>query len=77
MSNLPTMRVPLWYFVHENARHLKPVRIAVDWLRDAFDAGEYPWFSDQFVHPDDFPKNRMQEARVVSIFPHFLDHFVS
>lgn len=76
LAGLPTMRVPLSYFFHEEARHVQSVRAAVDWLREAFDSRTFPWFSDHFVHPDDFPNNRVEEERVTSMFPHFLDQVV-
>ena len=52
--NLPVqLRFPLWYFFHASARKSKPVVDAVRWLRAAFDPELYPWFAEDFVHPDD------------------------
>lgn len=74
---LPQFRIPVSYYFREEARRCKVVRTAIDWLKEAFDPEAYPWFGDRFVHPDDFPQKRVQEARVVSMFQHFLDQVVT
>lgn len=66
------LRFPMWYFYHSSARRSKPVLDAVRWLKEAFDARRYPWFGEEFVHPDDFA-SRDGEANVVSLFASLVD----
>jgi molybdate transport repressor ModE-like protein len=71
--NLPVqLRFPLWYFFHSSARKSKPVVDAVRWLKAAFDPDLYPWFGEEFVHPDDFV---LQDgaSNVISLFSSLVD----
>lgn len=54
---LPQIRFPVSYFYHSHARNSPAIRSAIDWLQAAFDKSKYPWFSDRFVHPSDFPRD--------------------
>lgn len=71
--NLPVqLRFPMWYFFHSSARKSKPVVDAVAWLKAAFDPVRYPWFGEEFVHPDDFVL-RNGNSKVVSLFASLVD----
>jgi DNA-binding transcriptional LysR family regulator len=71
--NLPVqLRFPLWYFFHSSARKSKPVVDAVRWLKAAFDPDLYPWFGEEFVHPDDFVL-KDGGSNVVSLFASLVD----
>jgi DNA-binding transcriptional LysR family regulator len=61
------LRFDMWLYYHEAARHSPAVRATVDWIKAAFDARKYPWFGDDFVHPDDFP-GADRSASVVQLF---------
>jgi DNA-binding transcriptional LysR family regulator len=50
------LRFELYYFYHANAKRSPAVQAALTWLKDAFNSERYPWFSDRFVHPRDFPR---------------------
>jgi DNA-binding transcriptional LysR family regulator len=53
--NLPVhLRFDLWLSYDPSLRQSKPVRKTIDWLRSIFDVEKYPWFADQFIHPDVF-----------------------
>ena len=65
------LRFDLWYYFHAEARRSPAIRATVDWLKAAFDPGLYPWFADQFVHPNDFESNRT--GKVVRLFEGLLD----
>jgi hypothetical protein len=49
------------------------LREAIKWLQNIFDPVRFPWFSDTFVHPDDFSKRQVLDAQVVDIFRHMID----
>jgi DNA-binding transcriptional LysR family regulator len=70
---LPQMRVALYYYYHAEAKDSPVLREAIDWLRESFDSSQYPWFADQFVHPEDFQKFQSQSDGVVSLFEHMMD----
>jgi DNA-binding transcriptional LysR family regulator len=40
---------------HPAADNILRVRRLIKWLRDAFSPKLYPWFADEFVHPNDMP----------------------
>lgn len=63
------LRFELWLSYRREARESEPVRAAIQWLRTSFDAQHYPWFSDRFIHPDDFVAAQ-EESHVVPIFDH-------
>jgi DNA-binding transcriptional LysR family regulator len=46
----------IWLAYHQDAGRIPRVRALIDWLIELFSPRRFPWFSDEFVHPDDFPK---------------------
>jgi DNA-binding transcriptional LysR family regulator len=69
--NLPVrMKFELWMSYDRSVQSSAPVRTAIDWLRDCFDIERYPWFRDNFVHPDQF-EDRISQSKVVSLFDSF------
>jgi DNA-binding transcriptional LysR family regulator len=74
LSPLPHLRFPVHYYFHAGARKSPTVRAVIDWLKGAFDPQAYPWFAENFVHPDDFTTSCAgDENRVVSLFEHAID----
>lgn len=67
------MRVPLYYYYRAEARQSAVLRAAIDWLGKIFDPVKFPWFSDTFVHPDQFSQRQVHDAQVVDIFRHMID----
>ena len=65
------LRFDLWYYYHEEARHSPASRATVDWLKEAFDSSQFPWFAEQFVHPRDF--GRTATGKVVRLFEGLLE----
>lgn len=65
---LPQMRFPLSFYYRAEARGSRVISAAVEWLRGAFDAHRYPWFADEFVHPDDFPSRAYDQGNVVELY---------
>lgn len=49
------LRFELYYFYHASAKRSPSVQTAIAWIRESFSADDYPWFSDRFIHPRDFP----------------------
>jgi DNA-binding transcriptional LysR family regulator len=48
--------VDIWMTYHPDIRSVKRVAAFIDWLRSLFDAKRYPWFADEFIHPNDLTK---------------------
>jgi DNA-binding transcriptional LysR family regulator len=51
------LKFDLWLSFEPWAKDSFPVRTAIEWLRDCFDAEKYPWFASDFVHPDEFDQS--------------------
>ena len=45
----------IWLTYHPGGRNIQRVRRLIDWLKEAFSPELYPWFSDEFIHPNDLP----------------------
>ena len=45
----------------------------IDWLIDAFDPKKFPWFRDEFIHPNELPKE-YRGAPLVNLFEGFSGH---
>jgi DNA-binding transcriptional LysR family regulator len=45
----------IWLTYHPDSGKIPRVRRLIDWLVDAFSPKKFPWFRDEFIHPDDLP----------------------
>jgi DNA-binding transcriptional LysR family regulator len=46
----------IWMTYHPDVKRIKRVGVFIDWLRSLFDTKRYPWFGDEFIHPNDLTK---------------------
>jgi DNA-binding transcriptional LysR family regulator len=44
----------IWLSYHSTSGHIPRVRSMIDWLVEAFSPTRFPWFKDEFLHPDEF-----------------------
>lgn len=65
--------MPIWLTYHEDVRNVKRIALFIDWVRSLFDAKKYPWFRDEFIHPNDLrapatppPASRASQRSVVA-----------
>ncbi|HEY1710277.1 MAG TPA: LysR family transcriptional regulator [Rhizomicrobium sp.] len=60
----------IWLVYHPDASRIPRVRNLIDWLIDRFSAQRFPWFADEFLHPNDFPKSRagLPDENLVDVF---------
>jgi len=67
------MKFPLdiWLTYHPDAKRIPRVKQLIDWTIQAFDGRKYPWFRDEFVHPDDLQKTYKGEP-LVNLFAGFM-----
>ncbi|MBR0754245.1 LysR family transcriptional regulator [Bradyrhizobium jicamae] len=61
----------IWLAYHPDAKRIPRVRQLIDWTIQAFDSRKYPWFRDEFVHPDDLQKSYKGEP-LVNLFAGFV-----
>ncbi|WP_315833228.1 LysR family transcriptional regulator [Bradyrhizobium prioriisuperbiae] len=62
----------IWLAYHPDAAQIPRVRRLIDWTAEAFDARTFPWFSDEFIHPDELMKS-YKGAPLANLFEGFLD----
>ena len=61
----------IWLTYHPDAKRIPRVKQLIDWTIQAFDGRKYPWFRDEFVHPDDLQKTYKGEP-LVNLFAGFM-----
>src|SRR3989442_8636073 len=44
----------IWLPYHPGSGRIPRVRHMIDWLVEAFNPAEFPWFRDEFIHPNEF-----------------------
>jgi DNA-binding transcriptional LysR family regulator len=61
----------IWLAYHPDVAEIPRVRKMIDWIVAAFDAREFPWFRDEFIHPDKL-SDHYRGAQLVNMFEGFL-----
>lgn len=54
----------IWLTYHPSLKDVQRVATVISWLRDIFDPQKYPWFRDEFIHPDDLGQMRTDDLDV-------------
>ncbi len=49
----------IWLTYHPSMKDVQRVSTVVTWLRNIFNPETYPWFRDDFIHPNDLANNRI------------------
>jgi DNA-binding transcriptional LysR family regulator len=60
----------IWLTYHPDANRIPRVRRTIDWIIESFDAKQFPWFGDHFIHPKDLP-HEYHGAPLVNLFEGF------
>jgi len=45
----------IWLVYHPDAGRIARVHTIIDWMIEIFSPKRFPWFGDQFIHPEDLP----------------------
>ncbi len=61
----------IWLTYHPDASRIQRARRLIDWIMENFDARQFPWFRDEFIHPYDLPKVYGGEP-LINLFEGFL-----
>jgi DNA-binding transcriptional LysR family regulator len=51
----------IWLSYHPGSGRIPRVRRMIDWLVEAFNPAKYPWFKDEFIHPQELKAVYMGE----------------
>jgi len=60
----------IWLTYHPDGNRIPRVRRLIEWLREAFSSRQFPWFSDEFIHPNDLP-NTVEGLPLTNMFAGF------
>jgi len=47
-------RIDIWLTYRSEAKRIARIRRTIEWLIQAYDPRRFPWFRDEFIHPDRF-----------------------
>jgi DNA-binding transcriptional LysR family regulator len=61
----------IWLTYHPDAGRIPRVRRMIEWIIEAFDPRKFPWFRDEFIHPNDLMKSYRGEP-LVNLFEGFI-----
>ena len=62
----------IWLSYHPDSKKMTRNRAAIEWLRQSFDPVAYPWFRQEFIHPNDMSE-RFGTGNVVFLFDGFVE----
>lgn len=65
------MQFDIWLTYHPDANKIPRIRRLIDWLIESFDSKRFPWFKDEFIHPDELLKSYGGEP-LVNLFEGFI-----
>jgi len=46
----------IWLTYRADAKRIARIGQMIDWVMQIFDPRRFPWFRDEFIHPDNFPE---------------------
>ncbi len=61
----------IWLTYHPDVNRIPRIRKTIDWIIESFDAKQFPWFGDEFVHPNDLPTEH-RGTPLVNLFEGFV-----
>ena len=61
----------IWLTYHPDVNGIPRVRRTIDWIIESFDSKQFPWFGDDFVHPNDLPRE-YRGRPLVNLFEGFV-----
>ncbi len=52
----------IWLTYHPDARKTPRMSLVIDWLKSIFDPNKFPWFRDEFIHPNELAKMASEDT---------------
>jgi hypothetical protein len=60
--------IDIWMAYHPDAKRIPRVKRTIDWIVQSFDPQRFPWFRDEFIHPDKLAEEYRGDPLVNSLF---------
>lgn len=60
----------IWLSYHPDSNRIPRVRRMIDWVVESFSPAKFPWFRDEFIHPDEL-KNSYKGEPLINLFEGF------
>jgi len=54
--NLGAHAIDIWLTYRTDAKRIARIQRTIDWIMRSFNPRQFPWFRDEFIHPDRFPQ---------------------
>jgi len=64
------IRREIYLVQHKDTAKSAHQRKVLEWLRSAFNAKKYPWFAEEFIHPNEFEES-LTSGNIVQMFDGF------
>lgn len=58
----------IWLAYHPDARKAKKTSLVIDWIKSIFDSSRFPWFGDEFIHPNELAQMIKDDAALNDAF---------
>lgn len=52
----------IWLTYHPDARKTPRMSLVIDWIKSIFDPNRFPWFRDEFIHPNELAKMATEDV---------------
>lgn len=66
--------VDIWLTYHPDARSIPRVARLIDWVIQSFSPEKYPWFRDEFIHPEKLMDFYRGDQHAIPSFGHAANH---
>lgn len=63
-----THPIDIWMAYHPDAKRIARVKRTIDWIVQSFDPQRFPWFRDEFIHPNKLAEEYRGDPLVNSLF---------
>ncbi len=63
-----TESLDIWMAYHPDVKRIARVKRTIDWIVQAFDQQQFPWFRDEFIHPSKLAEAYRGEPLVNMLF---------
>lgn len=57
---------PIYLVYNKNMKKTGKIDVVIEWLKEVFDKRKYPWFSEEFIHPNEI-EEYLEEGNVVEL----------
>lgn len=62
-----SLKRPIYLVYNRNVKRTGKIDVVIAWLREIFDREKYPWFAEEFIHPDQL-EAYLENDDIVALF---------